>query len=352
MEQKSLALALLKGGNWGPYEALTEAFLPTRYGELLTEAMEALNWDALYLSHVHGFGHIERTMIHGAMCAWAEELPEAETRLLLQMCSYHDTGRTSDFLDGAHGARSAEKLASLTGLAGEDLKAAMAGVEAHSLNDRMMDEVLDRYAPADRPRALLLAEMLKDADGLDRVRIRDLNVKFLRRKDSASRAGFAQELFDRYVAAEAAQGRTLEDGGFDLDTIQKVKAFVADCFGRGASCAQTGMMALGMLTGTEISSQLLDACTGETDVCGLLHAALLFFGIWYGNQGRSGAEITALRRKYRAKFAAQYGSELCREMKPQVGCSGFAVDGILFAIQFFEEENKNKNKTENGVGKS
>ena len=340
MENQSLALELLKTEDWGPYAPMVKDLLTSPHGALLTEAMDALKWDALYLSHVHGFGHIERTMIHGAMCAQAENLPEAETRLLLTMCSYHDTGRLNDFLDAAHGARSAVKLEALTGLSGEDLKEAMAGIEAHSVNDRLMEEILDKYAPGNRDRARLLAEMLKDADGLDRVRINDLNVKFLRRSASAGRGGFAQALFDRYVAAETALGRTLQDGGFDLNTIQRVKAFVADCFGRGASCAQTAILALGMLTGTEISSQLLDACHGETDHCGLLHGALLFFGIYYGAQGRSGAEITALRRQYREKFQKQYGSQLCAEMKPQVGCSGFAVDGILFAIQFFEEEKK------------
>ena len=340
MERKSLALELLKTESWGSYAPMVDGLLRSPYGTMLCEAMDALNWDALYLSHVHGFGHIERTMIHGAMCAQAENLPEAETRLLLLMCAYHDTGRLNDFLDGAHGARSAVKLEALTGLHGEDLKEAMAGVEAHSVNDRLMDEILDQYAPENRERARMLAEMLKDADGLDRVRINDLNVKFLRRSASAGRGGFAQALFDRYVESEKALGRTLQDGGFDLNTIQRVKAFVADCFGRGASCAQTAILALGMLTGTEISSQLLDACHGETDHCGLLHGALLFFGIYYGAQGRSGAEITALRLQYREKFQKQYGSQLCAEMKPQVGCSGFAVDGILFAIQFFEEEKK------------
>ena len=340
MENESLAMKLLEGGEWGLYAPMVEGLLQSRHGALLREAMAALNWDALYLSHVHGFGHIERTMIHGAMCAQAESLPDAETRLLLTMCSYHDTGRENDFLDAAHGARSAAKLAALTGLAGEDLQAAMAGIEAHSVNDRLMDDILTKYAPADRPRAQMLAEMLKDADGLDRVRINDLNVKFLRRPASAGRGGFAQELFDRYVSAEAELGRTLRDGGFDLNTIQRVKAFVSDSFGRGAGCAQTAILALGMLTETEISSQLLDACAGETDHCGLLHGALLFFGIYYGAQGRSGAEITALRRQYRAQFEKQYGSQLCAEMKPQVGCSGFAVDGILFAIQFFEEEKR------------
>lgn len=342
MQKKSLALELLKTEDWDSYEPMVDRLLRSPHGALLREAMDALNWDALYLSHVHGFGHIERTMIHGAMCAQAEDLPEAETRLLLTMCSYHDTGRLNDFLDAAHGARSAAKLEALTGLRGEDLKEAMAGIEAHSVNDRLMEEILGKYAPENRDRTRLLAEMLKDADGLDRVRINDLNVKFLRRSASPGRGGFAQTLFDRYVAAEKALGRTLQDGGFDLNTIQRVKAFAADSFGRGASCAQTAILALGMLTGTEISAQLLDACTGETDHCGLLHGALLFFGIYYGAQGRSGAEITMLRKQYREKFARQYGSQLCAEMKPQVGCSGFAVDGILFAIQFFEEEKKKK----------
>ena len=78
----------------------------------------------------------------------------------------------------------------LTGLRGEDLKEAMAGIEAHSVNDRLMEEILSQYAPENRDRARLLAEMLKDADGLDRVRINDLNVKFLRRSASPGRGGF------------------------------------------------------------------------------------------------------------------------------------------------------------------
>ena len=130
VKETCLLLEILEGGGWGRETGLVDSFLESFAFPLLQEALASLKRDALYMSHVHGVGHIERTMLHGAMGAAAEPLSEKDARLLLTMCAYHDTGRVCDYLDGAHGARSAGKLAALTGLAGEDLKEATAGVES------------------------------------------------------------------------------------------------------------------------------------------------------------------------------------------------------------------------------
>jgi hypothetical protein len=42
-----------------------------------------------------------------------------------------------------------------------------------------------------------LTALLKDADGLDRVRLGDLDVRYLRHEPSKKYAGFAEELFTR-----------------------------------------------------------------------------------------------------------------------------------------------------------
>ena len=58
--------------------------------------------------------------------------------------------------------------------------------------------VLDKYHPSDMARAKNIAQLLKDADGLDRVRICDLDENFLRRESSVHREPFAHQLYIRY----------------------------------------------------------------------------------------------------------------------------------------------------------
>ena len=61
-----------------------------------------------------------------------------------------------------------------------------------------MQSVLDKYHPSDMARAKNIAQLLKDADGLDRVRICDLDENFLRRESSVHREPFAHQLYIRY----------------------------------------------------------------------------------------------------------------------------------------------------------
>jgi hypothetical protein len=279
-------------------------------------------------------------MVHGAMCAWAEKLSEGDTRLLLTMCACHDTGRVCDYLDGAHGRRSAEKLPALTGLSGEDLREAAAGVEAHSLPDRQMEEILAAHAPADLPRARMLAQMLKDADGLDRVRVQDLDVRYLRRAPSRERGRFARKLCEEYTALEQARGLNAEAEGFDLPTIRRVRALVTERFAAGDGCGETALRVWDEMTGKRLAESLLPRAEGSP-LCGILTAAEAYFGALFARQGRVKGEIEAMRTVFRRRFREQYGSEECARLKSGKRCGGFAVDSILFSYQYMYQENIN-----------
>jgi hypothetical protein len=200
MEEREQFLHLLSG-DWGTYAPLVSSFLASDYAPLLVEAVQNLNVSALYASNVHGIGHILRTLCHGAMGCALEGLSPEDSRLVLLACAYHDIGRVNDQEDTEHGLRSAQRLASLTGQTGQTLALLQAAVDAHARPDGQLTAVLQRYGVADTARATALAWQLKDADGLDRVRIWDLDPAYLRLPHSPQRAPFAKELYLRYQAA-------------------------------------------------------------------------------------------------------------------------------------------------------
>lgn len=198
MRSISPMLPLLNASDWGEYQPLIDQLHGWAQYPLLLHTLEELDVSALFESKIHGLGHIERTICHGAMCAQAEGLSPEDTRLLLLACSYHDVGRIDDSLDELHGYRSSLELGRLTGCTGEELRIMQAAVDAHSRSDTLLLPTVEKYHPADFQRARTIATLLKDADGLDRVRIWDLNPDYLRREASRSRVGFAQELYLRY----------------------------------------------------------------------------------------------------------------------------------------------------------
>ena len=201
--ERTLSLLLNQEG-WQEYQPLINSLRGWEHWELFLEMLSALDLNALYKSPLHGIGHIERTMLFGALEAMEQGLDKRDTELLLLCCSYHDVGRINDHWDTSHGQRSAQKLACLTGKSGQELKALMCAVEAHSMPDVFTEDVVAAYAPEDPQYALRLSALLKDADGLDRVRINDLDPDFLRFETNKKHTSFAHFLFDRYE--RAAQG--------------------------------------------------------------------------------------------------------------------------------------------------
>lgn len=160
--------------------------------------VKVLKKECLYQSHIHGIGHIERVLLFGGLIAMGNQCNEADTRLLLTACSYHDIGRRDDSLDDDHGRRSSEKLPQVITLPTEDMAIVQAAIYAHSINDVLMEETIRNFGIHDRQRALNIARMLKDADALDRVRVMDLNPAFLRFPCSCQYVDFAYELYKSY----------------------------------------------------------------------------------------------------------------------------------------------------------
>ena len=196
---------------WATENARIEALMKSEYGGLLKRAYDTLDTSVLYQSHVHGSGHIERTMLLGALIARALELSMHESRMLLLCCSYHDIGRSNDWYDTEHGNVAAKKLLlpnmkrKFSGYSVEDFKIMQAAITLHSKRDTEIDNVAKLYGlpHGSMERYCRIARCLKDSDNLDRVRLGDLDTKHLRHQESIDMVPDAQWILDMYNAAKA-----------------------------------------------------------------------------------------------------------------------------------------------------
>lgn len=346
---------LLRRDSWDEFSPLMARLADWKYSGIFYAAFENLDRAALFTSAIHGTGHIERVMLLGALLAMLEEESEEDTVLLMDMCSYHDTGRVSDWLDEFHGSRSCFKLEALTGRTGEDLKLTMAGVEAHSRRDDDMDSVIAKYEPADFARAKRLALLLKDADGLDRVRIGDLDPRFMRTNAAKTLTAFSEYLFKAYSAMQEELGQEpVRRDMVNRKILEQMRDHVQECyFGHDYNCAHTMLTALAQFFETELSPQLLLAAQGMHGAgkfgaqCGLVEGALMFLGIYYGGRGADQYEVERICNSFAHAFTKKYKSLVCRDLRPGGFndddpphlCAGLTLDAILFTREFILEKN-------------
>ena len=152
---------------------------------------------------IHGLGHIRRTLLLSLLMAHIDQLSDQRTRILAYASVYHDIGRTHDGADDYHGYASYQKVIA---------KELLRNVETHDVN--VIKELIERHAISDRHAFDLeslkeptkdevgfLLRYFKDADGLDRVRLGDLNVKYLRTNAARKMPIVAQKLL--------AEGKTI-----------------------------------------------------------------------------------------------------------------------------------------------
>jgi hypothetical protein len=202
-------IGFLQTDIWEAYTPLLAGLQNSRYYDPFMRTLNTLKVEALYQSHLHGQGHVERTLLFAALLAFREELGPEDLELLLMAASYHDVGRVDDSYDTEHGTRSATRLDELTGQKGEALLLLQGAVSAHSRPDRLLEQTVAEYGAADFAHGVRLARLLKDADGLDRVRIRDLNPDFLRHESARDLVPFSGYLFDLYCKNGAASAAYL-----------------------------------------------------------------------------------------------------------------------------------------------
>ncbi|MBQ8830183.1 MAG: hypothetical protein IJ017_01135 [Oscillospiraceae bacterium] len=333
---------ILSKAVWGEYACDIEALKNWCFYGIFDEFLKNLNRAALFQSPVHGEGHIERTMLHGAFAAMDNDLSEEDTRLLLTMCSYHDTGRLSDWLDDAHGLSSTFKLPGLTAFTGEYLEMMKAGIEAHSRADKDMDEILSQYAVSDMDRTRRLAKFLKDSDGLDRVRISDLDTKFLRNDAAVKRAEFSKFMFDVYTAELEALGR---DTGkkrdyFDKDLVTGVRDAVHEGLMAGKCAYEIVISELCRLLDADISVSTRKSCDNSKAVCGCYNACMAFIGEYTGNDDTRLNEFSdSFMKQYKSKACGTLRPAGIRENDPVHICAALILDTTLFAYRFLTAEN-------------
>ena len=335
-------LNIIMSDVWEDFTQDIAAFKAWRYFDIFMDYLENLNRDALFRSPVHGEGHIERTMLHGGFAAFDNDLSEHETRLLLTMCSYHDTGRLSDWLDDAHGLSSTFKLPGLTSFTGDDLETMKAGIEAHSRADKDMEDILKSYATADFDKTLKLAKFLKDSDGLDRVRLSDLDTKFLRNETAVKRAEFSKFLFEAYTKEQERLG--METGKkrdyFDKDLVTGVRDGVHEKLLNGKNAWEIVTSELCRLLDFECEFEFAVSCKDSECTCGCYLGACAFLEK-YLTENKD--EIIAV---FKDKFVKQYKSVKCialrpagiRESDPVHICAALLLDTVLFTYRYITAE--------------
>lgn len=147
-----------------------------------------------HASTLHGQSHVARVMVHAfrliAATGWSEEAPRLWAAVYLR-----DLARTHDGVCRRHGGDAMKKFATLPqvrelfergGVHQDDYPMMGTAVVHHCL-----PQELDRSHAHWR-----LTSLLKDADGLDRVRLGDLDPRYLRNPEAKDMVGFAQALYE------------------------------------------------------------------------------------------------------------------------------------------------------------
>ena len=340
----SPALELLLNGDWGPWTALRERLRAWSMYPELVRTLRELKRDELFRSPVHGEGHIERVILLGALCAMERGLPEEDVRLLFLICSYHDTGRLSDWLDDAHGRRSAFKLERITGLTGDELALAMAAVEAHSRRDADMEAILEEYRLPDPERGRELARLLKDADGLDRVRLSDLDVSYLRTPEAVGLADCSRWLFEAYNGELKKRGISVpsKPDYFDRDLVTRMRDRVHEALQKGQGIMETVTACLTEMFDCQPpeawTSHPCGAAWSAETCCAWEGAACFVMDYVLQRNG----DPRAVSEDFRPRFLDQYRSDRCADLRtcgfgkddPPTLCAPFILDVVLFTYYF------------------
>jgi hypothetical protein len=143
-------------------------------------------------SLLHGQAHVARVLVHAFRLAQATGYHD-EMRRLWAAVYVHDIARRHDGRSARHGADAWARLADLPhvrdlfargGVHDEDYPVIQSAVTHHSAGEPLPTDPTWR-----------LTALLKDADGLDRVRLGDLDPAYLRYPEAQEMVRFAERLY-------------------------------------------------------------------------------------------------------------------------------------------------------------
>ena len=161
-------------------------------------------------SELHGIGHMLRVLVlQELLCDDLERQGVQVDRTVTRFAAMtHDVGRIDDGVDPEHGWRSAEWIK---------------GHLAESMSPETLDAVtycVYWHAPHDDEAPVMTNELkvLKDADGLDRVRLGDLDESLLRTDCARELIPVAEKLCDESMLTGAPGG----DFNSVLEAVKKL----------------------------------------------------------------------------------------------------------------------------------
>jgi hypothetical protein len=139
---------------------------------------------------IHGVSHARRVLIHAQAIAEARDLDPDWFESVVLAVAWHDMGRTHDGREPEHGPNSVAKVKRLglaEGVPPRIIARTFFAMEWHSVSDYNAIDAAMALEPGHMPEPgtmLRVLWLLKDADGLDRVRIYDLDPGQLRYEES------------------------------------------------------------------------------------------------------------------------------------------------------------------------
>lgn len=188
------------------FKFLTE----NNYMEEFLNEISSIKKDALFNSFGHGYFHNERVLFNAFLIGKLRNVSNSGMRILMDAAKYHDIGRINDLADDAHGLVSANKVERVIGdnpfyKEGENLNILKFIIDYHSTKDSYLESFLENYDIKDKDLARELAKILKDSDGLDRVRLSmgqnfsELDTTFLRTEESKRLVKASHQLNELYL---------------------------------------------------------------------------------------------------------------------------------------------------------
>jgi hypothetical protein len=144
-------------------------------------------------SRLHGQAHVGRVVVHAFHLVAATGCPE-ETARLWAAVYLHDIAREHDGRCARHGADAWARVARLPDVRALFARGGVVEADYPAIAFAVSIHCSGEPAPSDAH--YRLAALLKDADGLDRVRLNDLKVRMLRHAEARALVPFAQRLYD------------------------------------------------------------------------------------------------------------------------------------------------------------
>lgn len=159
-----------------------------------------INYSIILDSDVHGLSHIIRTSIYLLIISVLQNIPLDEFKLALECIFYHDIGRVNDIDDDLHGYNATKKIDFLNQKYNlEEINLIKFVITCHCLEEDSYANVLKYYNINNEKAALMILNIVKDADALDRVREYPyLDIKFLRTDASKKIVDFAYNFYNNY----------------------------------------------------------------------------------------------------------------------------------------------------------